>query len=140
MLNLEDMIRIGGFIHFAVLTASAVAPHVLDWKNELAKITPFLRSLFWIYGGFIVLTITGFGLTSILLYQELASGSPLARWFCGFIAVFWTSRLLVQFLVFKPKSILKTRLLRAGYHCLTIAFTYMSVVYTYTALLSGESP
>ena len=32
-----------------------MVPKTLDWKGELAKLMPFLRTLFWVYGAFIAI-------------------------------------------------------------------------------------
>ena len=56
----EILILTGGGLHFLTLIASAMVPKTLDWKGELAKLIPFLRTLFWVYGIFIVLCIVSF--------------------------------------------------------------------------------
>ena len=61
MITNENLILFGGVLHFLTLMASVMVPKTLDWKGELAKIMPFLRTLFWVYGAFIVLTILAFG-------------------------------------------------------------------------------
>ena len=75
----EYLILIGGVLHFLTLIASVMVPKTLDWKGELAKLIPFLRTLFWVYGVFIVLTIIAFGVLSLLNFRELAGGETLAR-------------------------------------------------------------
>ena len=60
--------------------------------------------------------IIGFGLLSVALAGDLASGTPLARGMCLFISLFWAARLIVQFFVFDAKPYLRTAVLKAGYH------------------------
>ena len=79
MKNPEYLILFGGVLHFFTLIASAMVPKTFDWKGELAKLMPFLRTLFWVYGAFIVLTILAFGVLSVLHFRELAGGETLAR-------------------------------------------------------------
>jgi hypothetical protein len=81
-----------------------------------------------VHGVFIVLTIVGFGVLTLALPAELARRTPVARAICGFIALFWAARLLVQFFVFDAKPFLKNGVLKAGYHGLTIVFIYQAVV------------
>ena len=134
-MNLELLIFAGGVLHFGILIASAMVPEVLDWKGSLAKLDGLFRQLVWVHGAFIVLVIIGFGLLSVALADDLASGTPLARGMCLFIALFWAARLVVQFFVFDAKPYLKTTLLKAGYHGLTVVFIYISVIYALAAFL-----
>src|SRR6476620_8793477 len=99
-MNLERLIFLGGILHFGILIASALVPQVPDWKAALRQLDGLTRQLVWVHGAFIVLVIIGFGLISILFAHELASGTPLARGVCCFIALFWIARLAVQFFVF----------------------------------------
>ena len=136
-MNLELLIFVGGILHFGILLASAMVPKVLDWKGSLEKLDGLFRQLVWVHGAFIVLVIIGFGLLSIVLAGDLASGTPLARGTCLFISLFWAARLIVQFFVFDAKPYLKTTLLKAGYHGLTVVFVYHTVIYALVAFLPG---
>ena len=133
MKNPEYLILIGGVLHFFTLIASAMVPKTLDWKGELAKLMPFLRTLFWVYGAFIVLTIAAFGVMSVLYPKELASGAGLARGVCAFIAIFWGVRLVVQLFVFDASEFLTTWYFKLGYHVLTVTFIYQTAAYGYCA-------
>ena len=131
----ELLILIGGVLHFFTLIASAMVPKTLDWKGELAKLMPFLRTLFWVYGAFIVLTILAFGVLSVLYPKELASGEGLARGVCAFIAFFWGVRLVVALFVFDASEFLTTWYFKLGYHVLTATFIYQTIAYGYCAFL-----
>lgn len=130
---LAKLIFIGGILHLGTLIGSAQVPRELDFKNELPKLAPLTQHWIWTAGGYIVLNILAFGLLSLLMNDELASGSMLARAICGFIAVFWGIRLAIQFFVFDAKPYLKNWFLRLGYHGLTIVFTYHTLVYGWAA-------
>jgi hypothetical protein len=134
MRTLEFLIFMGGVLHFGILLASARVPKALNWKASLGSLDRLSRQLIWVHGAFIVLVIVGFGLISVIYPSSLAAGSPLARGLCLFIAVFWGLRLLVQFFVFDAGPFLRTRLLRVGYHALTVVFTYHVCVYSWAAL------
>jgi len=132
-MNLPLLIAIGGVLHFGILLASACVPQVLNWKQELAKLDRLSRQLVWVHGAFIVLVIVGFGVLSLWLPAELASGTWLARGVCGFIGLFWAARLAVQFLVFDAKPYLRSTFLKAGYRGLTVVFLYQAAVYLLAA-------
>lgn len=133
-MNLPELIFISGILHFGTLLASAAVPQVLDWKGELRKLDRLTRQLIWVHGLFIVLTIIGFGMLTILFPDELAAGTPLARGVCSFIALFWAARLLIQFFVFDAKPFLTTTFLKLGYHGLTLVFIYQVMVFSRAAL------
>lgn len=135
-MNLEVLILVGGIVHFDILIASALVPQVLDWKASLEKLDGLSRQLVWVHGAFIVLVIIGFGLLSVVCASELVAGTLLARAVCAFIAFFWAARLVVQFFVFDAKPYLRNALLKLGYKGLTVAFSYLAIVYSLAALVS----
>ena len=134
MQSLETLLRVGGLLHFGILLASAMVPQVLDWRAELSRVSPFTRRLVWVHGAFIVLTIVGFGVLSLAHAESLASGAPLARSCCVFVALFWSARLGVQAFVFDAGPVLTTALLKFGYHGLTAVFAYFAIIYGWAAL------
>ncbi len=135
MNQLKNLLLLAGLLHFGILIASALVPQVLDWRGELRKLPPLFAELVWVHGGFIVLTIVGLGLITVINAAELASGTLLARSLSGFIALFWGTRLAVQFFYFDPTPYLKTLPLKLGYHGLTIVFASLTIIYASVALL-----
>ncbi len=133
--TLEILLRLAGIVHFLLLIVGGLMPRVLDWRKNLALLHPFLRQLFWVYAIFITLTLVSFGVITCVNAPALASGSLLARSFCGFVAVFWLIRLGVQLFVFDPKPFLTNWALKAGYQCLTIAFICFVLIYGAGAIL-----
>ena len=130
----ETLIKIAGLLHFGILVASALVPQVLDWRRELNVLSELSRHLVWVHGIFIVLVIMSFGAIALINAEELAGGTMLARSVCGFIAMFWLSRLGVQLFWFNAKPYLQNAGLKVGYHALTGVFTYIGVVFTWCAL------
>jgi len=131
---MTTFVTIGGVLQFGILIASALVPQVLDWRTELRKLPTLFAQLVWVHGGFIVLTIAGFGLLSIASARELASGTALGRSVCGMIGLFWGARLGVQIVYFHPQEYLSSTLLKLGYHALTAVFTYLAIVFSWIAL------
>ena len=131
---MTELIFVAGMLHFGVLIASALVPQVLDWRSDLARITPLTRRLVWVYGGYIVGNIVFFGLLASLMPAVLASGTPLARAICAFIALFWAVRLSLQYRVLYAREFVRNPLLATGYHGLTLVFAYFTFVFTKAAL------
>jgi hypothetical protein len=137
--NLETLIFISGILHLGTLIGSAQVPKELNFKEELPKVSPLMRHWILVAGSYVVLNLIAFGVISLTLSIELASGSPLARAFCGYVAIFWGCRLVVQFFVFDAKPYLRNWFLTLGYHGLTVVFTWQTVVYGYAALATTLS-
>ena len=129
---LPTLIVIGGIGQLGVLIASALVPIRLNWREELASLSRLHRQMYWVYGGYVVLSIIAFGLISLLNARELAAGSGLARGFCLYVAVFWGIRVGLQ-AVFDVKEHLTAWWLTLGYHALTALFVFFTALYGYAA-------
>jgi hypothetical protein len=134
LFTLKNLLLLAGIGHFGILAASALVPKVLDWKTALKTLPPFLRTLFWVYGVFIVLTIIGLGTLTLFHADAMAAGDPVARGLAAFIAVFWGARLFVQLFVFDVSAYLTNGWLKLGDHVLTAAFVFLTAVYAFAAL------
>jgi hypothetical protein len=132
-LDLASAIFYTGIGQLSVLVASALVPVRLNWNTTLASLPQLVRQLFWVYGGYVVLSIVSLGTICLLNSQELASGSWLARSFCTYVAAFWGIRLSLQ-PVLAAKPFLTTWWLRAGYHLLTILFATFALIHLWSAL------
>jgi hypothetical protein len=89
--------------------------------------------MYWVYGGYVVLSIIAFGLLTVFHAPELAKGSGLARGFCGYVAVFWGIRVGLQ-PIFDVKEHLTAWWLVLGYHALTVMFLFFTAVFGWAAL------
>ena len=134
MSQYSHWILVGGGLQLAVLIASGLVPGVLDWRNELRKLPLLLCQLIWVHGAFIVLTIAGLGVISLVNSHELATGSSLARSVCAFIAIFWGTRLTLQWFCFAPDEYLRSMPLKLGYHLLTVTFFCLTIIYAWGAI------
>jgi hypothetical protein len=130
---LSHLIRAAGAGQLCVLVASALVPFRLNWQRDLAPLPKLHRQMYWTYGGYVVLGIVTLGLVSLVCADELAAGSRLARFVCGYGAVFWGVRLCLQ-AVFDVKPHLTAWWLTAGYHTLTILFLFFTSVYVFAAV------
>lgn len=132
-ITLTRLIFLAGVGQLSILVASSLVPFRLNWRQELQCLPRLHRQMYWVYGGYVVLSIVAFGTLSIVQSRELASGSGLARGFCAYVAVFWGIRLALQ-AVFDVKAHLTTWWLKAGYFVLTVMFAGFTAVYAWAAL------
>jgi len=131
---MKSLLQLAASLQLLILIASALTPRVLDWRRNLAALHPFLRKLFWVYGSFIVMVIIAFAALTFLHADAMATGEPVARSLCIFIAIFWGARLFVQFAIFDPRAFLTLRFYQLGYHALTFAFAFLVFIYGKAAI------
>jgi len=138
MTTLQIMLIIAGLLHLAITSAGITMTLVLDWRKNLAPLCALTRHVIWTHAMFVLMTIIAFGAVSLLFPVSLSSGAPLARGVCGFMALFWGIRLLIQFFLFAASPFLTSLPLKLGYHGLTLVFTYFTFTYGLAALLPGR--
>lgn len=125
---LPQLIFGAGILQLTVLVASALVPLRLKWKEELKSLSRLHRQMYWVYGGYVVLSIIALGLIAIFNSAELASGTGLARGFCAYVMVFWGVRLSLQ-AVLDVQEYLNHWWLRVGYYVLTVLFLAFTLIY-----------
>jgi uncharacterized membrane protein YhaH (DUF805 family) len=141
--TLTRLIVAAGVGQLSVLIASALVPFRLNWRTEFQSLGKLQRQMYWVYGGYVVMSIVAFAVLSIVNAEELASGSGLARGLCFYIAVFWGIRVALQG-VFDVKEHLTAWWLKLGYFLLTVLFVCLTAIYAWAALsgttVSGAEP
>jgi hypothetical protein len=130
--TLARLIFLAGLGQVGVLVASALVPFRLNWRDELRSLSRLHRQMYWVYGGYIVLSIVAFAALSIFTPRELASGSAMARGFCAYVAVFWGIRVVLQ-VVFDVEEHLTAWWLKLGYSALTVMFAGLTIIYAWAA-------
>jgi hypothetical protein len=96
----KSWVVLAGLAHFGLVAVGSQVPRVFHWKEDLARLGPANRRLFWVYGLFIVLANVGFGAISLAYAEEIAAGRGLAGGFALFAGLYWAARLAVQYLAF----------------------------------------
>jgi hypothetical protein len=135
-MNLPTAFQLAGCAHLVSLGAIIAAPRQLNWTAELARLPKLLRQMCNAYHYYTTATIAACGLASLFLADELAQTSGLSRALCGYIALFWAVRLVLQF-SYDSRPHLTTAALRLGYHGLSALFVAFIGFYGWAALRSG---
>jgi hypothetical protein len=115
------------------MLAGALMPFATKLWTETKCLSPFGARLFRVYYAFIGLCLVSFGLGSWGFAAELASGAPLARAVCGFLAAFWTLR-LVAVCTLDVRPYLRNGWWRAGYHATNVVFCLLPFIYGWLAV------
>jgi hypothetical protein len=135
-MTLHTAFQLAGLAHLASLGAILVAPRTLHWETELAKLPRLLRQMCDAYHYYTAATIAACGLASLFLADELVQPNGLSRSLCGYIALFWAARLILQF-TYDSRPHLKTASLRIAYHGLTVLFVAFIGFYGWATLRAG---
>ena len=112
-----------------LIAASLAIPRVLRWPEDLARLRPLTRQVFWTYAGYIWATNLSFGLLSTFAPGWLLDATPLAGAVCGFIATYWGARVAIQFVYFDRDDAPKGPLFAVGEVLLVGLFVALTVVY-----------
>ena len=97
---LKSLLMLAGAGQLVLAAGSLAIPRVLRWSDDLSRVRPLTRQIFWTYAGYIWATNVSFGLLSLLAPATLCDGSALAAAVSGFIAVYWLARIVIQFAYF----------------------------------------
>jgi len=138
-MNPTLILKLTALTYLGLLAAGLLMPGVVGLRQHLLSLPTFIRQLFWVYYAFVGLSLVCFGLGTFFLADQLASGTPLARAVCGFLALFWSVRLVAGTFVFDLRPYLTTRWRRMGLAAANIVFTCLPVVYGWVAL-KGVNP
>ncbi|SDJ70261.1 hypothetical protein SAMN04487898_10438 [Pedobacter sp. ok626] len=134
-----NLIFFAGIAQIALVFGSLAIPAMLNWKTELVKVSLLIKQMFWTYAAYILVINLCFGVLSVFAIRELLNGSLLALLICGFIAVYWISRVLIQFLYFDRKSFPKGKIYMAGEFMLVVLFVFLSIVYSWAFYINWVS-
>ncbi|MFN7140907.1 MAG: hypothetical protein ACK4UN_16365 [Limisphaerales bacterium] len=136
-IDLTLLLKLAGALHLGLICAGALMPRAVNLRTHIAVLPPFVRRLFWVYYAFIGLSLVSFGLITFFFAETLASGIPLARALCVFLAAFWTVRLIAATFVFDVRPYLTNLFWRIGYHATNVVFAYLPIVYLWAAWNGG---
>jgi hypothetical protein len=132
-IELELALKFAALAHLGLIAAGALMPRATGLWKECGRLSDFGRTLFRVYYAFIGLCLVSFGIGSWVFAGELASGVPLARAICGFLAAFWTVRWVAAW-VLDVRPYLVNRWLKIGYGATNVVFTTLPLIYGWGAV------
>src|SRR5215218_6931726 len=94
------LLMAAGVGQLILISASLAIPRILRWPEDVAKLRPLTRQVFWTYAGYIWTANVCFGLLSLLAPAALVAGGTLPAAVCGFIMLYWLARIVIQFTYF----------------------------------------
>jgi hypothetical protein len=130
----KTLVVVAGLGQLALAVGSLAIPRVLGWREELARVRPLTRQVFWTYAAYIWCTNLAFGLLTALAPESLWEGRLLTVAVTAFIALYWGARVAVQFLYFDRTGLPSGRWGRLGEAALIGLFLYLTGIYGFLAL------
>ena len=128
ILSMRTLVLVTGALHFCQLPAMMIAPRVLQWGDDLAKLEPINRQIVKVIGGGIMLAGLGLGVVVVCAPAEVAGGSRLGMALACFLAVLWAYRAIVQIVVYRriwPGGGIG----RLSHYGLCLLFSFQTVAY-----------
>jgi hypothetical protein len=133
------LILLAGVGQVVLAAGSLAIPWVLDWRADTARLRPLTPQVFWTYAAYIWAINLCFGLLSALAPCWLLDGSPLAAAVSGFIAAYWTARLIVQFAYFDRADLPAGTWPRLAELALVGLFAFLALTYGAAAVNLGAT-
>ncbi len=85
----------GGQLFIAIL--GPMIPHLLNWREPIARMPLLVREVFWVHTFFIGLTCAIFGLITWVFAADIAHPAhDMMRWFAFAVGLFWGIRCVMQ--------------------------------------------
>ncbi len=130
---MRTLLILAGIGQLALAVGSLAIPRVLGWREETRRLSRLTRQVFWTYSFYIWGTNVCLGALSAFAPGWLLDPTPLARAVCGYTAIYWGARLLLQLFCY-DRTVVSTVALRAAEAILTLAFLFLAVTYGYLVL------
>ncbi|ADY51857.1 hypothetical protein Pedsa_1290 [Pseudopedobacter saltans DSM 12145] len=128
---IQKAIYFAGFAQIILVFGSLLIPRILQWTVELDKVQTLIKQMFWTYAAYILVINLCFGILSILAFEDLTNGSFLACIVCGFIAIYWISRVAIQFFYFDRTAFPPGIWNKLGEIVFVLLFFFLATVYSW---------
>lgn len=115
MNHLISLLWIAGIVQLSDVLANVAVPAKIGSRENLARVSPIIRQIFWSHWFFIVFVLLLFSALCFLFAPFLAGGTPPGRFLSGALSVFWLSRTLIQLFWFDGEFRRHHRLADVGF-------------------------
>src|SRR6266702_3929592 len=131
MRSLLLLLWLAGLVQVAVASANLFLPAKLKYRENLSRVSPIIRQIFFVHSVYIVGVVLLFAAVTFGYAADLVSGRGLGRFLAASMAIFWLCRAPVQLLYYDP-SLRRTN--RAGDIAFTVAALFLTTTYVAAAL------
>lgn len=124
----SKILFIAGALHFCNIPAMLIAPRMLGWKEDLAKLQEINRRIVYVMGGGIILTILGTGIVVMFDPGQMVKENSVGHALACFLSLFWAYRFIVQVILYSkiwPGGVIG----RSSHYGLASLFLFLTLVY-----------
>jgi vacuolar-type H+-ATPase subunit I/STV1 len=132
MPTLASLLWTAGFVQIAISAANLYLPAKLKRGENLERVAPIIRQIFFVHSAYVVGVVLLFAGISFAFANELASGHGLGRFLAASMAVFWLVRAPVQ-IFYYDASLRRSN--RVGDLAFIAAALFLAATYGAAALL-----
>ena len=132
-LHFPFLIQVAGVIQLVIAFANFLVPAKLHYRENLVKLSTIVRQVFIVHSVYIVMVLVGLGGICLLFPWDLCGDSALGKFLCGFMAIFWGLRLILQ-CAYYDSAIKRENPL--GTLVFGVAFFYLAAIFATTTILS----
>jgi hypothetical protein len=130
MISLTPFIHAAGILHLLVASVNFFAIRKFRYRDNLTKVSPVVRQVFIVQNVYIVLILAAFAALCFEFAADLAGPEPLGRSLSGFLAGFWSLRILLQLFLYDSELRRQHRLLDVLF---LVVYGYLTGVFTLAA-------
>jgi hypothetical protein len=89
-------IWLAGGVQLVIAAANLLVARTLDYRMNLARLSPIVGQVFMVHAAYIVLVIVWFAILCLVFADRLAGGDPFDRFLDAGLAAFWGLRAVIQ--------------------------------------------
>ena len=95
--HLAELLRFVAALQLGLAVLSFFLPRLMNWKDDIARMSPLVRDVFKIHSWFISITLVIWGVLTWRFGDEMAHApTTMSRWLCAAIGLFWGIRCVLQ--------------------------------------------
>ena len=121
-------LNITGLLLIVLALIHFIFPGYFKWKTELKAVSPINRQMMYVHTFFIALVVFLIGVLCLTSAIELTS-TPFGKKICFGLGVFWTVRLIFQFMVYSSSHWKGKRFETIIHVVFTLLWIYFSCVF-----------
>ena len=96
------LLWLAGFVQVAIAFANVFLPKKLQYCDNLSRVAPIIRQIFYVHSAYIVAVVLLFASVTFGFAADLASGHGLGRFLAAAMAIFWLCRAPIQLFYYDP--------------------------------------
>jgi len=121
-------IRIIGWLLIIISWLHLFFPKYFEWKRECSSMSQINRQMFYVHSYFIALTLLLMGILCLTSASDLLN-TTLGKRICLGLGVFWSVRLVVQFVGYSSKLWRGKRLETSIHILFSLFWIYLSTIF-----------